>query len=201
MAAAAQKGSFESLPIAAKVLLLVMLIGVMSAIYYFALHMSLADDLEAAKNQYDKLQGDLKKAEKRKQEYLRLTQVLANREGIDRRNRRVLPAQAEIPAFLQDLTRLAELSGLNIRTVQPRPEETAEHFIKVPVQLKLTGHYHQLMKFFYNISQLERVVSLEDITLQNPRTKGEEVLLDVDVRAITYRRPEKQGGDKKGGQG
>jgi type IV pilus assembly protein PilO len=193
--------SFSTLPVAAKVFLLVLMLGVLSAIYYFALHMSLTNDIEAAKNKHAKLEKDLGKAKDRQQEYLRLTQELANRESIDRRNQRVLPERTEIPAFLQDLNRLGELSGLSIRLVQPRPEERAKMYVRIPVSLKLTGKYHQLMKFFHNVSQLDRAISMENITLQNPRKKGEEVLLDVNVRATTYRRPSGKGGQKGGGSG
>lgn len=205
-----RSGSFAGLPLAAKLVFLVLIVGLLGAVYYFPLHMPLVGDIEDAEDQYDTLQKDLQAAKDKQQEYLRLTQELANRESIDRRNKRVLPEDAEIAAFLQDINRLAELSGLQIDLVEPRPEEREQLYVRIPVTLQLSGRYHQLMKFFYNVSNLERAVSMEDITLGEPRREGEDVILDVDVMATTFRRPteadapapgEDQQGGGKGGAG
>lgn len=196
MAPPAQKdSSFASLPLAGKVFALVLLLGVVSAIYYFAFHMALADEIESAENRYTQLQTQMTEAQHRQQEYLRLTQELANREGIDRANKRVLPEDAEIAAFLQDLNRTAELSGLAIQLVEPQPEQTASAYIEIPVSLGVEGRYHQLAKFFYNVSRLERAISMNNITLNLRVARGaggdatNEVMLSVRVIATTYRRP------------
>ncbi len=181
--------SFAKLPTAGKVGLLGLLVGLICAVYYFALHMSVADDIEQAHGRHGALQGDMREARARNAEYVRLREELASREGLDRGNLRALPEAAETAAFLQDLNRLAELSGLRIRLVEPRPEEPEQHYVRLPVNLQLTGRYHQLARFFYNVSRLDRLISMENIHLDDPHVDGEEVVLAVDVLATTYRRP------------
>jgi type IV pilus assembly protein PilO len=181
--------SFESLPVVAKGFVLVLVVAVLSVGYYLALHMSVADRLSAAEAAHRTLQQQLQEQERRQQEYLRLTQELADREAIDRRNKLTLPEDAEIAAFLQDLNRLAEISGLRIRMVEPRPEEAQDLYVRIPVSLQLTGRYHQLMKFFYGVGRLERAINMENITLGNPRREGEGEVIDANVLATTFRRP------------
>ena len=98
MATAKQKGSssssFETLPTGGKIFILVLIFALVGALYFFIFHMPLSEDLEAAQSQYVSLQNDLRAAEQRQQEYLQLTQELANREAIDRANKRVLPQDA-----------------------------------------------------------------------------------------------------------
>ena len=66
MAPPAKKESgFAALPLAGKLFILVVLVGVVSAIYYFALHMKLAEEIEAAQQTYTRLQGDLQRAQQR----------------------------------------------------------------------------------------------------------------------------------------
>ena len=85
---------------------------------------------------------------------------------------------------------MAELSGLTIRLVEPRPEQRQELYSKIPVVLALTGRFHQLTKFFYNVSKLDRAISMENIRMTNPNLlPSGEVVVNVDVRATTYRRP------------
>lgn len=193
--------SFEGLPAAAKGLILLLILALLTVIYYFALHMSVADSISAAEAKHVQLQQEVQNLERREQEYLRLMQELADREAIDRRNKRTLPEKAEIAAFLQDLNRLAELSGLRIRTVEPRPEEAQDLYVRIPVSLKLTGRYHQLMKFFYKVSRLDRAINMENITLGNPRRESDELLLDVHVRATTFRRPSAEAAAHAGATG
>jgi len=208
MARLSKTGSFESVPLAGKVGMGILLLAAVSAIYYFAFHMGVVEEIETAEAQHRNLERSLVEAQERQREYLRLTQELADREAIDRRNKRVLPEQAEIAAFLQDINREAELNGLDIMLVEPRPEETQPHFVKIPVNLRVTGRFHQLAKFFYSVSHVERAVSMENIQLTQPTVTGtDEVVLNVSTLATTYRRPSQgasapaAGGQAAGGPG
>jgi type IV pilus assembly protein PilO len=181
--------SFAKLPVAGKLGLLALLVGLIGAVYYFAVHMSVADDLQAAEARKRSLESEVEDAQARNAEFLRLRAELATREGLDRGNLLALPESAETASFLRDLNRLAELSGLRIRLVEPRPEEPEAHYVRLPVNLRVSGRYHQLARFFYNVSRLERLISMENIHLSEPQMVGEEVLLSVEVLATTYRRP------------
>jgi type IV pilus assembly protein PilO len=168
-------------------------LGLLGAGYYTVIHASISGDLEAAAQKQKQLQDQIRDAERREKQYLELTQELANREVADRQNRRVLPEGAEIAAFLQDLNRVAELSGLTIRLVEPRPEQRQELYSKIPVVLALTGRFHQMGKFFYNVSKLDRAISMENIRMTQPKLlPSGEMVINVDVRATTYRRPPAQ---------
>jgi type IV pilus assembly protein PilO len=181
---------FIGLPGWGKGLVLVGILVLLGGAYYSFVYGSISTDLSSANEQQKQLQDQIRDAERREKQYLELTQELANREVADRQNRRILPEDAEIAAFLQDLNRVAELSGLTIRLVEPRPEVRQELYSKIPVVLALTGRFHQMGKFFYNVSKLDRAISLENIRMTSPRqSRSGEIVIDVDVRATTYRRP------------
>lgn len=187
---ASLEDTFVGLPVWAKGLALAGVLALLSAGYYAVVYNSISSELTAGRQQKQQLQDQIRDAERREKQYLELTQELATREASDRQNRRILPENAEIAGFLQDLNRVAELSGLTIRLVEPRPEQRQELYSKIPVVLALTGRYHQLGKFFYNVSKLDRAISMENIRMTQPRQlPSGEVVVNVDVRATTYRRP------------
>ena len=194
MAAKSPTSTFTALPPAAKVLVLFALLALVSAGYYLGVHMGLEQEAQEAQRRHEVLQNDLNQARERQKEYLKLREELAGREALDRQNMRVLPETAEIPAFLDDLNRLAELSGLSVGQVNPRPEAAEQFFVRVPVSLSLGGKFHQLAKFFYNISRLERAINMENISLTQPREEAGDINLSVSVLATTFRRPD--GGGK-----
>jgi type IV pilus assembly protein PilO len=190
MAAKTPQNTFATLPPIAKIFLLFALLGLVSGGYYLGVHMGLEQETSEAQRRHEVLQNDLGQARERQKEYLKLREELASREALDRQNMRVLPDTAEIPAFLDDLNRLAELSGLRVGNVAPRPELSEQFFVRVPVFLSLGGKFHQLAKFFYNISRLERAINMENIALTQPVKDGDDVNLTVSVLATTFRRPD-----------
>jgi type IV pilus assembly protein PilO len=184
-------GTFSQLPIAGKVFLLIVLLVLITSGYYVGFHMGLVEETEEAQRKHDALEGQLNEAKQRQKEYLRLREEVSAREALDKQNLRILPVTAEIPAFLDDLNRLAELSGLRMEQVQPNPEATEQFYVKVPVALAVSGRYHEFAKFFYNISRLERAINMEDIRVRVADRQGDgEVQLAVAVRATTFRRKE-----------
>jgi type IV pilus assembly protein PilO len=197
MAAKTPQSSFATLPSGAKVFVLFALLAVVSAGYYLGVHMGLEQETEEAQRRHEVLQNDLNQARERQKEYLKLREELATREAQDRQNLRILPDTAEIPAFLDDLNRLAELSGLRVGNVSPRPELSEQFFVRVPVALSIGGKFHQLAKFFYNISRLERAINMENISLTQPTKDGDDIVLSVSVLATTFRRPDGAAGAPK----
>lgn len=185
--------NFSTLPTAGKVLLLVAMLALISGGYYVGVHMGLEEETDNAVQRHGALQNDLERARERQKEYLKLREELASREALDRQNLRVLPDTAEIPAFLDDLNRLAELSGLRVGQVTPRPEAGEQFFVRVPVALSLGGKFHQLARFFYNVSRLERAINMENISLTQPARDGDDVILSASVLATTFRRPDGAG--------
>lgn len=196
MAAKLPQSSFAGLPPAGKAVLLVAILALLSGGYYVGLQMGLEQESEDAQRQHSVLTNDLNQARERQKEYLRLREELAAREAADKQNMRVLPETSEIPAFLDDLNRLAELSGLRVSNVGPKQEAAEQFFVRVPVSLNIAGKFHQLTKFFYNVSRLERAINMENISLTQPTKDGEDVIMSVSVLATTFRRPDGAGATK-----
>ena len=194
MAAAKKQQSFETLSQPIKAVLGGLLVILLAAAFYFLLFAPLGEDLQAAETKNAELVAKKQKIQQRVIDYQQCAEELSTLEQQTRKNKRVLPERAEIPAFLQDLNRLAELSGLEIQLVEPTPEEAEEHYTRIPVKLSLQGRFHQLAKFFFNVSRIDRAISMENIGLRplvNRDTDAADdgVKLDVSVLATTYRKP------------
>jgi len=189
MALKLPSANFAQLPIGGKLFVLLVLIGVLTAGYYLALHMGLQESIAAAGATHTSLEAELKQAHDLQKEYLRLREEVSAREALDKQNLRILPVTAEIPAFLEDLNRLAELSGLRMQDVTPNSETKEQFYTRVPVALSFRGRYHELAKFFYNVSRLERAINMENIMVRvDQRENDGAVQLAVNVRATTFRR-------------
>jgi type IV pilus assembly protein PilO len=111
---------------------------------------------------------------------------------------RALPSETEMSSFLNSLNAQAEAVGLEIISVKPKKETAAKYYARIPVQLKLTGSYHQLAKFFYLVGSLDRIINIEDISLQVGSFVDSTPLISADVMATTFRSVSEE---KKKGEG
>ena len=55
------------------------------------------------------------------------------------------------------------------------------------MKLELVGRYHQVAKFFYGVSQLDRIINLENVMLTKPEVRGEDVLVQAETLATAFR--------------
>lgn len=181
---------FTKLPSSSKILLLALLLAMIGAAYYSSIHGPLNEEIEAAKLQKQQLDETLQKSKELQARFLKLREELEQRKVAEQELVRVLPPRAEIASMLAELNRLAELSGLAIQTVEPMAEQSEQFYHRIPVNVAVSGKYHQLAKFFYNVSRLQRAINMENIIISDPKLQGDELILQVRVLATTFRRKE-----------
>jgi type IV pilus assembly protein PilO len=99
----------------------------------------------------------------------------------------LLPQKKEIPALLTNISALGTNSGLNMARFSPRPERKKEFYAQIPVSLNITGPYHNIGTFLYEVSKLDRIVSAINISLGSPKMARGEMLLSSSINLITYR--------------
>ena len=99
----------------------------------------------------------------------------------------LLPQKKEIPALLTNISALGTNSGLNMARFSPRPERKKEFYAQIPVSLNITGPYHNIGTFLYEVSKLDRIVSAINISLGSPKMQRGEMLLSSKINLITYR--------------
>lgn len=94
-----------------------------------------------------------------------------------------LPSKSEMDALLTDINQAGLGRGLQFELFRPGPEVATGVFTEQPITIKVTGNYDDLGKFASDISQLPRIVTLNDIGI-SPGTGG---VLSMDATAKTYR--------------
>ena len=96
-----------------------------------------------------------------------------------------LPNKAEIDAMIVDVSQAALTRGLKQELFKPGGESRQEFYATVPINLILTGGYHDLGGFAADIAKLPRIVTLNNIKL-SPKDKSGAVLT-MEATAMTYR--------------
>ncbi|MDI3401901.1 type 4a pilus biogenesis protein PilO [Pseudomonas sp. V88_4] len=99
---------------------------------------------------------------------------------------RQLPSDTEVPGLLEDITRTGLGSGLEFEEIKLLPEVTQQFYIELPIQITVTGAYHDLATFVSGVAGLPRIVTLHDFELAPANPEGGPKLR-MSILAKTYR--------------
>ena len=97
-----------------------------------------------------------------------------------------LPAQAQVPGLLDQVSQLGKANGLVIERVQWLPEVLQPFYAELPLQMTLAGGYHELGLFVSAMASLPRIVTLHDFALAPLNGTGDGQLR-MTLLARTYR--------------
>lgn len=98
---------------------------------------------------------------------------------------RQLPSKSEMDALLSDINQAALGRGLQWELFKPSAERLQDFYAELPVDLRVTGNYHDIGAFTSDVSQLSRIVTLNDIAISNKDPK--DTILTMEAVAKTFR--------------
>lgn len=95
-----------------------------------------------------------------------------------------LPEKTQVPGLLDDIDEKGRDSGLDIISIKLQPEVKGNVYVELPIEVIVTGSYHDFGTFISNVAAMSRIVTLHDMTIQ---PLGESSQLRMSVAAKTYR--------------
>jgi len=95
---------------------------------------------------------------------------------------RQLPSETEVAELLVDISQAGLGNGLEFELFKPLSEKPAEFYAELPIDIRVTGSYHDMGNFVSDVAALPRIVTLHDISI-----KGEKDSLTMTTVAKTYR--------------
>ncbi|EJL6365005.1 type 4a pilus biogenesis protein PilO [Vibrio cholerae] len=97
---------------------------------------------------------------------------------------RQLPVQKELASMLASVNQLGLDSSLTFTRIDWGGRESQEFLYRLPLNIELTGSYHDIGDFSQAIAKLPRIINFDDVDWQ--RVSQESSTLHFRVRAYTY---------------
>lgn len=169
----------RKLPTPKKVGLTAALIGLAALVDYQFFYSDAAARAESARAQQADLQTEIDGYRRQRGEYLTYRAELRALESEQRDLLLALPKRAEIPTFLASVQEQAELVGLEVLNVGIGAETPQDLYLRIPVKMEVRGTFHQIARFFRNVSELQRIVNVEDLQLQPDGSTRGPVAIDL----------------------
>jgi type IV pilus assembly protein PilO len=130
---------------------------------------------------------------KLKDAYKTKVQQAMNLEGLRKQKEQVgeyvltlekqLPSKAEMDALLSDINQAGLGRGLQFELFKPGQVVVKDYYAELPIDIRVTGSYHDVGAFTSDIANLPRIVTLNNLKL----TTGKDGVLSLETTAKTFR--------------
>jgi type IV pilus assembly protein PilO len=133
---------------------------------------------------YDKLEQQLATAKINSRKLGKFRNNMKKVEKDYRRVMKALPEKQEIPALLESISEAGQVVGLEFLLFQPKAEIKKDFYAEIPVSIQVAGNYHNVGLFFDRVSNLPRIVNIQEIKMTP--LKGSDELI-TSCTAVTYK--------------
>lgn len=104
---------------------------------------------------------------------------------------RQLPDKTEVASLLVDVSQTGLAAGLEFELFQPEGEQSKDFYAELPINIRVTGRYHDFGSFISGLAALPRIVTIHDVKLANGSggdggAEGSKLSLQAKVKTYRY---------------
>jgi type IV pilus assembly protein PilO len=108
-----------------------------------------------------------------------------------------LPSKAEMDALLSDINQAGVGRGLQFELFRPGGATVKNYYAELPIDIRITGSYHDLGQFTSDIASLPRIVTLNNLTISMPANASTPLTMEAVAKTFRYLDPEEVSANKK----
>ena len=88
-----------------------------------------------------------------------------------------LPSKEEIPSVLTGISYTGRSNNLEFTLFKPQPEVNKDFYAAIPIEIKITGNFLNILNFFKQLSIFPRIVNVSNIKLKANKSEFQELKL------------------------
>jgi len=180
--------NLKNVPLYAKILIAVAPAVIIAVVVIFLLVLPKHKEIKAVENKIAAQENEIAKNQAKAAKLPELT--LENEKLRNRLNalKQQLPEEKEISTLLKQVSDLCIRAGLKVLLWKPQERKTHASGIvfEIPVNVELSGSYHNLGSFFSSLTKLNRIVNISNIRLTDPKPDKGSAVLKISFVATTF---------------
>ncbi|MAK90558.1 MAG: pilus assembly protein PilP [Oleibacter sp.] len=94
-----------------------------------------------------------------------------------------LPRDTEVPGLIDDISAAALSAGLTLKTIDPQAMKQTEFYKELPINIEVSGGFHEMGAFVSAVASLPRIVTLHDFSIGKQKGGAG---LQMNILAKTY---------------
>ena len=175
---------FAEFPAKYKYLIVLGIALVSAGLFYWLVVIDKREQIARLESDLQTLQVELQKAEAFAARYDEFKEELRVVDLKLKEALKKLPEGREIPNLLDQINESVLDAGLTISLFRPAGQNPKEFYSEIPVEIQVSGGYHNFATFADVISKMERIVTLRNVRM-SPQTEDD--VLNISCQAVTFR--------------
>ncbi len=186
--------ALRNVPAPQKAALLVLLVGGIVAAFYFYIIEPKATTIVALEAENSKLEGEIQTLTIKVKHLDELIAASKQLEIELAKKKDRLPPEEEAIMLLKQISDLGVRLGLEIKLWKPgnQSEDPSKLFVKLPVNVEVTGVYHTAALFFDRINQLPRIITVSGLKIGSPKMEKGQLVSQTAFDLVAYAAPEEK---------
>jgi type IV pilus assembly protein PilO len=180
-------------PLGAKIGVVVGALVLVTALNYFVVAIPYGDSISAVES---KVKQVAKQQEQLDRDFIEKTAIANDlnrfrkeKELLERRLEEALaelPEQKNIDELLQLFQDRAQKAGLEINTITPQAEKSEGFYARIPIDMTVTGNFHEIATFFDALGRLRRIVNIGQISMDSPKEAKGRLVVNAKFVLTTF---------------
>ena len=156
-----------------QVLIVAVVCGGLLGLFWYEVLSGMQADVDAKKVKADELRQVVAKSEAQSRELERIKKEALELQAKLDMLKAVLPLDKETDQIFRAVQLHAAASGLDVSRVSPKPTIDHEIYTEYPIDLDVTGTYHNVGAFLDRIRQMPRIVNINSLRISSRASEGE----------------------------
>jgi type IV pilus assembly protein PilO len=136
---------------------------------YFTLFKAQSDKNEAAQHALQDKVRENNELESYRPKLKDMERQLANLKQQLEIERRIVPDDKSVDAFIETMDAEAAKAGVEVRRYTAKPVAAKEYYSELPFDMEMDGPYYSMLNFFDRVGKLERIVNISGLMVSNTK--------------------------------
>jgi type IV pilus assembly protein PilO len=186
--------SLRNVPAPQKAALLFLIVGGIVAAFYFYIAEPKSANIAALQAENGRLEGEMQTLTIKVKH---LDEIIAASKQLEielAKKKERLPPEEEAIMLLKQVSDLGVRLGLDIRLWKPGTpaEDASKLFVKMPVNVEVSGVYHTAALFFDRINRLPRIITVSGLKMGSPKVEQGRIVSQTTFDLIAYAAPQEK---------
>jgi type IV pilus assembly protein PilO len=143
-------------------------------------------EIEGYEAQFTEKQAEIRKGQAAEQRLPELEREIEAKKTELKDLEQILPSDRETGDLLRYVKNLGDQSNLDLKSFSPGGLKPAEFYKEFPIEMQMTGRYHDLGIFLDRVSKYSRIINVDNLRIGSVKQAGRTIQASLTATTFVY---------------
>jgi len=160
--------------------------AVLFGFFYYMQYAPTSKQIDSIETNIEDLDSKIRIAERQEGKLKQLKDEIANYESTLEELKLILPEESEVSQIIKKIQSIISSARLKIGKFAEQKKNSQAVYIEVPYSISLEGTYHNLGVFFDQLSRLQKIFTVNNLTINPIKSKVSDYSIQASFNTSTY---------------